>query len=101
MAANIPKLRLLVGGTVIDGKQVAREDLTQTEQRGASELMTFLGGAKRVLILQNPVIYGPAEQVRPRYLAVRQDQIQACEFVLVEPASADARDLPREPFDWA
>lgn len=99
MAPNVPKLRLLVGGTVIEGQQIGLEDLTKTEQRGASELITFLGGAKRVLILQHPVISGSVEQVRPRYLVIRQEQIQACEFVLTA-ASDVGRDLPRETFDW-
>ena len=99
MAPNVPKLRLLVGGTVIEGEQVGLEDLTKTEESGASELITFLGGAKRVLILHHPVIYGSAEQVKPRYLVIRQEQIQACEFVLTAPSDT-GRDLPREPFDW-
>jgi len=102
VTANIPKLRLLVNGTVIEGEQVGLEALSEVEQAGASELITFLDGAKRVLILQHPLIYGSVEQVRPRYLVVRQDQIQACEFVLTETASDNGgRDLPREPFDWA
>ncbi len=100
MTANIPKLRLLVGGTVIEVQQVGLEALSEIERAGASELITFLGGTKRVLILQHPLIYGSAEQVRPRYLVMRQDQIQAYEFVRTETASADERDLPREPFDW-
>ncbi len=94
MTANIPKLRLLVGGTVIEGQQVGLEALSEIEQAGASELVTFFGGAKRVLILQHSLLYGSAEQVRSRYLVVRQDQIQACEFVLTEAASDTGRDLP-------
>jgi hypothetical protein len=56
VAANIPKLRLLVGGTVIEGAQVTLEDLPRVEQGGTSELVRFLGGAKRVLILKRPII---------------------------------------------
>ena len=58
MAADIPKLRLLVGGAVIEGSQVTLENLPRAEQGGASELIRFLGGTKRVLILRKPVIYG-------------------------------------------
>lgn len=76
-----PKLRLIVGGTVIEGVQVALQDLPRTDQGGASELISFLGGAKRVLILQKPLVYGGAEPVESQYLVIRQDQIQACEFV--------------------
>lgn len=98
MAANIPKLRLLVGGTMIEGAQVTLEDLPRTEQGGASELVLFLGGAKRVLILRQPVIYGGAELVQPRYLVIRQDQVQACEFMT--PDTAEAKDAPRDDFRW-
>lgn len=98
MAANIPKLRLLVGGTVIEGFQVTLEELPRAEQGGASELVRFLGGAKRVLILQKPVIYQNTEQVRSRYLVIRQDQIQACEFLMSE--TAEVKDTPRDDFRW-
>ncbi len=98
MAANIPKLRLIVSGTVIEGAQVTLEDLPRAEQGGASELVRFLGGAKRVLILQKPVVYQGAEQVQPHYLVIRQDQIQACEFMM--PDSAEAEGAPRNDFRW-
>jgi hypothetical protein len=100
VAANIPKLRLLVGGTVIEGAQVTLEDLPRAEQGGASELVRFLGGAKRVLILQKPVVYQGTEQVHPHYLVIRQDQIQACEFMT--PDTAEAKDAPRDAFrlEW-
>ena len=96
--ATIPKLRLIVGGTVVEGTQVALSDLPRAEQGGAAELAGFLGGAKRVLILQKPVVYGSAEGVRPQYLVIRQDQIQACEFVLPEVAETD--DEIRDSFRW-
>ena len=98
MGANVPKLRLIVGGTVIEGAQVALEDLPKTEQGGASELIGFLGGAKRVLILRKPVIYGSAEPLESQYLVIRQDQIQACEFVT--PKTLEAEDISRDNFGW-
>ncbi len=98
VAANIPKLRLIVGGTVIEGTQVTLTDLPRAEQGGASELVGFLGGAKRVLILQRPVVYGSAEAVQPRYLVIRQDQIQACEFII--PDVLETEDQIRDSFRW-
>lgn len=98
MAVNIPKLRLMVGGTIIEGAQVTLEELPRVEQGGAAELVRFLGGAKRVLILQKPVVYQHTEQIQPRYLVIRQDQIQACEFMM--PETADAKDVPRNDFRW-
>ena len=96
--ATIPKLRLIVGGTVIEGAQVMVEDLPRAEQGGASELVGFLGGAKRVLILKRPIVYGSAEGVQPRYLVIRQDQIQACEFIMPEVSETD--DQIRDSFRW-
>jgi len=98
VAANIPKLRLLVGGAVIEGAQVTLEYLSRAEQGGASELVRFLGGAKRVLILHKPVVYQGAELVNPNYLVIRQDQIQACEFMT--PETAEAEDATRDAFRW-
>ena len=95
-----PKLRLVVGGTLIEGAQVTVEDLPRNEQGGAAELVQFLGGAKRVLILARPLVYG-VDEARPRYLVVRQDQIQACEFILTETsATAETDDQIRKSFRW-
>jgi hypothetical protein len=58
VTATIPKLRLVVGRTAIEGAPVTLEYLPRAEQGGASELVRFLGGTKRVLILQRPIIYG-------------------------------------------
>ncbi len=91
-----PKLQLIVGGVVVEGAQVALQDLPKTDQGGASELMDFLGGAKRVLILCNPVVYAATGLLESQYLVVRQDQIQACEFVASGTAEADNVD----PFRW-
>ena len=98
MATTVPKLRLVVGGTLIEGAQVTLEDLPRAEQGGAAELIQFLGGVKRVFILQKPVVYG-AEEAKPRYLVVRQDQIQACEFVAPEVAEVETADQIRN-FRW-
>lgn len=98
MAANIPKLRLLVGGAVIEGAQVTLEDLPRAEQGGACELVRFLGGAKRVLILHKPVIHRNTKQVHPQYLVIRQDLIQTCEFTT--PDTAEAKDVTRNVFRW-
>ena len=95
MAAN-PKLRLMVGGTLLEGAQVTLADLPRAAQGGAAELVQFLGGARRVLILQRPVVYG--NEVQPHYLVIRQDQIQACEFVLPEASETD--DQIRDSFRW-
>lgn len=83
---------------MIEGAQVTLEDLTRAEQGGASELIRFLGGAKRVLILQKPVVYQGTEHVHPNYLVIRQDQIQACEFITSE--TAEAEDATRDDFRW-
>ena len=99
MTTGIPKLRLVVGGTLIEGAQVTVEDLPRAEQGGAAELMQFLGGAKRVFILQKPVVYG-AEQANPHYLVIRQDQIQACEFVLPEVADTVTTEDQIRNFRW-
>lgn len=96
MAVNVPKLRLLVGGAVVEGVQVTLEGLPRAEQGGASELVRFLGGAKRVLILQRPVVYQGTEHVRPNYLVIRQDQVQACEFMMPEAGE----DATRDDFRW-
>ncbi len=96
-----PKLRLLVGGTFIEGAQVALEDLPRKEQGGVAELMSFLGGAKRVVILQRPVVYGADAQVQPNYLVIRQDQIQACEFVLPETSEMQTEtERAHDSFRW-
>ena len=100
MGANVPKLRLIVGGTVIEGAQVALDDLPKTEQGGASELIGFLGGAKRVLILRKPVIYGSAEPLASQYLVIRQDQIQACEFVAAAADPDTVTDTVDHDFRW-
>ena len=57
MAVGVPKLRLLVGGVLIEGVQVPLEELPATDQGGAAELVRFLGGARRVLVLRQPLIY--------------------------------------------
>ncbi len=93
------KLRLIVGGVVVEGAQVALRDLPKADQGGASELMSFLGGAKRVLILQKPVVYAAAGRLESRYLVVRQDQIQACEFVMPESEAGDGVDDFRWEWD--
>ena len=87
-----PKLRLIVGGVVVEGAQVALQDLPKPDQGGASELMDFLGGAKRVLILYKPVVYAATGLLESQYLIVRQDQIQACEFIIPESKGGDSAD---------
>lgn len=94
-----PKLRLIVGGVVVEGAQVALRDLPKPDQGGASELMNFLGGAKRVLILYKPVVYAATGSLESQYLVVRQDQIQACEFVTPSVAETDSVDHFRWEWD--
>lgn len=98
MAVGVPKLRLLVGGVLIEGVQVPLEELPAGDQGGAAELVRFLGGARRVLVLRQPLIYRGDEPFRARYLVLRQDEIQACEFVAPEQPEAEA-DAP-DAFRW-
>jgi hypothetical protein len=79
--ADIPKLRLLVSGTLIEGEQATLEDLPEHERGGAAELIKLFGGPKRVFLLQNPVVYQGNVQVHTGYLVLRSDQVQAGEFV--------------------
>lgn len=98
MAVGVPKLRLLVGGVVIEGVQVPLEELPAGDRGGATELVRFLGGARRVLVLRQPVIYRGGEPLRTRYLVVRQDEVQACEFVTPDlPETAEASP---DAFRW-
>lgn len=98
MAVNIPKLRLLVGGVLIEGVQVPLEELPQADQSGAGELVRFLGGARRTLVLRQPTLYRGGEPLTTRYLVVRQDEIQACEFVT--PEQLETGDPAQDAFRW-
>lgn len=100
MAADVPKLRLLVGGALIEGEQVTLEQLSKEERAGASELIRFLGGAKHVLILHNPVVHQGSERIETRYLVVRQDQVQACEFIIPEKAEASPSKYDSFRWEW-
>lgn len=59
-------------------------------------MVRFLGGAKQVLILHRPVVYQGTERVHPNYLVIRQDQVQACEFMT--PETGEAEDATRDDF---
>ena len=98
MAVGVPKLRLLVGGVLIEGVQVPLEELPTGDREGAAELVRFLGGARRVLVLRQPTVYRGGEPLRTRYLVVRQDEIQACEFVTPEPP--EAGEAAPDAFRW-
>lgn len=90
--ADAPKLRLLVGGTLVEGEQATLDDLLPHERGGAAELIKLFGGPKRVFLLRNPVVYQGGEQVRTGYLVLRSDQVQAGEFVADETASSPSWD---------
>lgn len=90
--ADAPRLRLLVGGSLIEGEQATLEDLPDHERGGAAELMKLFGGPKQVFLLRNPMVYQGGEQVRTGYLVLRSDQVQAGEFVADENASSQAWD---------
>ena len=100
MAVGVPKLRLLVGGVLIEGVQVPLEELPAADQGGAAELVRFLGGARRVLVLRQPLIYRGDEPLETRYLVVRQDEIQACEFVTPEQPETDAAAPDAFRWEW-
>ena len=100
MAVGVPKLRLLVGGVLIEGVQVPLEELPATDQGGAAELVRFLGGARRVLVLRQPLIYRGSEPLTTRYLVVRQDEVQACAFVTPEQPEADAAAPDAFRWEW-
>ena len=100
MAVGVPKLRLLVGGVLIEGVQVPLEELPATDQGGAAELVRFLGGARRVLVLRQPLIYRGGEPLQTRYLVVRQDEVQACEFLTLEPSETDAAAPDAFRWEW-
>lgn len=99
MAADVPRLRLLVGGTLIEGQQVTLNELAAAERDGAAELIRFLGGPKQVLVLYRPLVYQGGDPVSVNYLVVRQDQVQACAFV--SPTGTASRPLAPGDFDWA
>lgn len=100
MAVDTPKLRLLVGGVWIEGVQVPLEELPAADQGGAGELVRFLGGARRTLVLRQPTVYRGGEPVSTRYLVVRQDDVQACEFVLPEPSERSDPDGDAFRWEW-
>ena len=97
MAVDTPKLRLIVGGVLVEGVQVALEELPAADQAGAGELVRFLGGARRTLVLRGPTIDRGGERVRARYLVVRQESVGACEFVAPEPSEGGT---DRDAFRW-
>jgi hypothetical protein len=72
--ADAPNLRLLVGGTLVEGEQATLEDLPEHERGGAAELIKLFGGPKQVFLLRNPRVYQGSEQVRTGYLVLRSDQ---------------------------
>lgn len=94
------KLRLLVGGALIEGEQVTIEELLGEERGGITELVRFLGGPKHVLILQNPVVHQGSERVETRHLVIRQDQIQACEFIIAEKAETSPSEYDSFRWEW-
>lgn len=90
--ADIPRLRLLVGGTFVEGEQATLEDLPEHERGGATELIKLFGGPKQVFLLRNPVVYQGSKEVRTGYLVLRSDQVQAGEFVADENAPSPSWD---------
>lgn len=98
---TIPKLRLLVGGTLIEGEQATLDELPEYERGGATELIKLFGGPKRVFLLRNPTVYQGGEQVQANYLVLRSDQVQAGEFVSDEetPISSWDQDDFRRGWD--
>lgn len=100
VAADAPKLRLLIGGSLIEGEQLTLAELPREERGGISELVRFLGGPKHVLILQNPVVHQGSERVETQYLVIRQDQIQACEFLLSDEPGASPSEHDNFRWEW-
>jgi len=94
------QLRLLIGGSLIEGEQIMLAELPREERRGISELVRFLGGSKHVLILQNPVVHQGGERIETRYLVIRQDQIQACEFIIPEEPGASPSEYDSFHWEW-
>ena len=88
-----------MGGTVIEGAQVVVGDLPRAEQGGASELVPVSRRRKtRFNLAKANYLRERRGNVRPHYLVIRQDQIQACEFVLPEVLETD--DQIRDSFRW-